>query len=629
MYDTNPGSSFSPLPPAFNISSRHRKDQVAAGQRAELDHILDPEYKSVSNYSLDDMNGAGPSRRKERTAGGLMGAGGGLRSHSSLASFRPSSGAGGSGGSAVGGGAPRQKSALGGVYVDANGKVHDTEYDPFAGVAEVNRAKSRRRSAFGSERRQDSESGSSASGSSVGQPASRHESEGARQAKDEETARRRRESERRRFEDVAEHAAMVRRRSVMSSRSGGAGADGRVTPSLKSNDESAMSAVQNFHLDRLNGRSRSSQGSQMQLNSGHIPSPLSPTFSNSPSSPLPTVADSDERPVKYTETTAPTDRVASSSKAAAAAAMPPPPIPKSKIEIKEGGTRKITGFDAPSTPKTTPATPRINTLLAPSSARLSAGSRSRASSETSREPRIKPAERPREEIYPETPAQQKKREEKERRQARSGASASAYSRPPTINTGTTTRVLPEIQIVEDDDPRVIIPLDGRSTRLQTKYTQADHVIRPFAASSHVAGGSINSLPLGSGQKAPSEILDEGQGGYVPSRWARGDKALRVTEDEKEKYRPKEWGGKTGDLAGKPEEWRYVSLLSYILPQDGSDIVDRPPRNWSRKSGRTFLHTPNSDYSRRAKSCRGRQSSRWAEEGMLCTWTHSFVLVTRL
>jgi hypothetical protein len=31
--------------------------------------------------------------------------------------------------------------------------------------------------------------------------------------------------------------------------------------------------------------------------------------------------------------------------------------------------------------------------------------------------------------------------------------------------------------------------------------------------------------------------------------------LRVTEDEKEKYRPKEWGGKTGDLAGKPEEWK--------------------------------------------------------------------------
>jgi len=116
--------------------------------------------------------------------------------------------------------------------------------------------------------------------------------------------------------------------------------------------------------------------------------------------------------------------------------------------------------------------------------------------------------------------------------------------------------LPEIEILADDDPRVVIPADGRSTRIQTKYTQADHVIRPFAASSILdRPSSLRSGMAGSGTKAPSEILDEGHGGYVPTRWAKGDKLLRVTEDDKEKYRPKEWGGKTGDLAGKSEEWR--------------------------------------------------------------------------
>jgi hypothetical protein len=163
-------------------------------------------------------------------------------------------------------------------------------------------------------------------------------------------------------------------------------------------------------------------------------------------------------------------------------------------------------------------------------------------------------------LFPETPAQQKKREEKERRQARSGYSGPSNSGriaghgARSVSASVNNRVLPEIEILADDDPRVVIPAQGPSTRVQTKYTQADHVIRPFAALDKPS--SIRSLTLaGSGTKAPSEILDEGHGGYVPTRWAKGDKLLRVTEDEKEKYRPKEWGGKTGDLAGKPEEWK--------------------------------------------------------------------------
>jgi hypothetical protein len=60
---------------------------------------------------------------------------------------------------------------------------------------------------------------------------------------------------------------------------------------------------------------------------------------------------------------------------------------------------------------------------------------------------------------------------------------------------------------------------------------------------------------GGGSIDPSTIIDQGTGGYLPSRWASGDRELRVTEDAKEKYRPREWGGKTGDLGGRSEEWR--------------------------------------------------------------------------
>jgi hypothetical protein len=500
----------------FHMSSRHRKEQAAAGQKAEMDHILDPEFKSVSNFSMDDTQ-PGPSKRNQRTAGGLLHGPTSLRAASSLSNFKASG---------------NKKSQLGGVYTDAEGKVHDTEFDPFAGISEMTRNKSRRRSAFGSERRKGSDSGSSVSEDSIEKEKSpsRPEANGHRE---ELEARRRRESEKKRFEEVSEHA-MMRRRSVLSQRSAQSGK----APSLRSTEDGPMSANLSYHLERLNARSKSSQGSVHR-------SPLSPTFGHSPSSPLPTVADSDERPEKSTETTS----------------MPPPPIPKAKVEFKPSGTVKVTGFDAPPSPMPAQpqSTPRSNTLSAPSPARMSTSSHaSRTSSETGREGRTRPPERPREELFPETPAQQKKREEKERRQARSGYSGPSNSGRlvaggnRAVSSG--SRVLPEIEILADDDPRVVIPAQGPSTRVQTKYTQADHVIRPFANLDRPS--SLRSVTLaGSGTKAPSEILDEGQGGYVPTRWAKGDKLLRVTEDEKEKYRPKEWGGRTGDLAGKPEEWR--------------------------------------------------------------------------
>lgn len=53
----------------------------------------------------------------------------------------------------------------------------------------------------------------------------------------------------------------------------------------------------------------------------------------------------------------------------------------------------------------------------------------------------------------------------------------------------------------------------------------------------------------------SAIIEETGGGYVPSRWAKGDRSLRVTTQDKDLYRPREWGGKHGNLGGREEEWR--------------------------------------------------------------------------
>lgn len=352
-------------------------------------------------------------------------------------------------------------------------------------------------------------------------------------------------------------------------------------------------------------------------------------------------------------------------------AMPPPPIPasgasagaarKEKVEMK-AGTKKVTGFNAPSSPmppvsatfttsgsSSTPGTLTNQSYLdatslnVPRSARLSSDSRlSRHSSDTSRNERVKPAPRPREDLFPETPAQMKRREERERRAGRdqtplrqaSNTHSHIHSQPhhgrdgmvspgpgysyarrssglaidPQLASSGRGRLLPEIEIVEDDDPRIVFYPEGKQTRVQTVH---DHVIRtanlvagqgvvhqssqqgqnstgrfangydhengidddndslfapPPAFHNHGeglgAGGSARrpsstaSLSIqhttGSGRD-PSEILD--QGPYLPSRWAKGDKQLRTTEDEKEKYRPMEWGGKKGELGGRVPEWK--------------------------------------------------------------------------
>ena len=503
LYDPHPSSAFSPLPPAFHLSNKHRKDQALAGQRAELDHILQPGYRTIDG---DATSGAGPSRH----AGGLAAKkniGLGIRPSASMGSFRAAT-------------------AARGVFVDSSGKAHDTEFDPFAGVAEMSRRKSRRRSAFGSNRRKGSESGSSEAGSDLGEVYVRRNHEGmpGGERREEEEIKRRLEIERRRLDDVSGYAA-ARRRSMMSERS----STGRATPSVRSHDD------HHVPLDRAASKAKSSPGYYMR-------SPLSPTFGGPTSTSsyattrtLPTTVEMldgpEEDPKKSTETTT--------------------IGPNKKITI--------TGFD-PSHPET-PSMTHTASLKVPDTGRLSAGSR--ASTDYLRD-RPRPAERPREESFPETPAQVKRREDRQRRTGMSRNPSLAVDT--ALSSGGKGRILPEIEIVEDDDPRIIFPTAGRSTRVQTTH---DHVIRgPFSyALDALAAGpsgmrrgsadhSARSVPMGGGDnKAPSSIIEAGPGGYLPSRWASGDRELRQTEDERDKYRPMEWGGKKGELGGQPEEWK--------------------------------------------------------------------------
>ena len=554
LYDPHPNSAFSPLPPAFNLSRHARRDQAIAGQRAELDQILQPEYKA-SQPDLNDPDSAsiaGPSRSATtKTSGGSIAekrrakhVGLGLRPSASLNNFKghPSSG------------------RVGGIYVDANGKVHDTEFDPFGGVAEMSRRKSRRRSAFGSDRRKGSGSEtSSSSGSEVQYSAPRKSMDSGA---DEEEIRRRLEVERRRMDEVSGLAA-ARRRSMMSDRN-----SGRATPSIRSSEDGLTSAA-STQYDRTNGGSRSQQGH-------YVPSPLSPTFAQHPNG----------HPAYATR---------NFSTATGVGGAPDEPMPRKSTEKTTAPVKEkketpvsisvkdkkitVTGFDAPQSAR--PLSPRPETpnklasqfenLRVPDSARLSDSSR-RSSDST----RPKPREPPREDLYPETPAQVKRREERERRAGRAPGTSGVKSRAGSLGIDTALsqsngrgRVLPEIEIVEDDDPRIVFPSSGKTTRVQTVH---DHVIRgPFSMALHAqtaapADGlgrrassdyhSARSFNMGGGGSIdPSTIIDQGTGGYLPSRWASGDRELRVTEDAKEKYRPREWGGKTGDLGGRSEEWR--------------------------------------------------------------------------
>lgn len=334
-----------------------------------------------------------------------------------------------------------------------------------------------------------------------------------------------------------------------------------------------------------------------------MPSPLSPTFNQQPNSgysfggsrSTPATVDEDgedayddapDVPQKETEITSGVGHLSVRSNgdylsAGGHSSRSKTPIerqPSEKREIRRDGSVKITGFGAPQSPMP-PSAPGVDrTLRVPDSAR-SGGSRSTAGSRTSDDSyrRTKPAERPREESFMETPAQRKRREE------RYGSQAGLAGRPSVSNLAVDTalasrapvRVLPEIEILEDDDPRVVIPQEGKVTRVQTKF---DHVIRgPFSHALEAQAGqggvpgisspgsayggygdhrpaSTRSVPF-SGVQGSGSILEETSGGYLPSRWANGDKQLRQTEEDKEMYRPQEWGGKKGDRAGKPEEWR--------------------------------------------------------------------------
>lgn len=412
-----------------------------------------------------------------------------MKSSSSLASFKPPNSAG--------------------IYVDAKGQVHDNEFDPFAGIDEMSRRKSRRRSAFGQEKRRGSASSSPSGEGSEEEQSRRSADQPKGEGRDEVEIRKRLEMERRRLDEVSGYAA-ARRQSFVSERS-----SGRATPSIRSGDDSVQLG---------GGRSKSSQGY-------YVRSPLSPTFGG------PTSSSS----YVTTRNMPTTIEVADGNEES--------PVNSMKISVGPDKKVTMTGFDA-----SRPDTPSSIQLRIPDSARMT------AASHTSSDRPGKPAERPREELFPETPAQMKKREERARQSASGVMTRGGSLAVDTVlSTGGRGRILPEIEIVEDDDPRIVFPRHGPFTRVQTTH---DHVIRgPFGLALDAQGmrqgsadHSIRSM-VGSTSKAPSTIIEESGGGYLPSRWAGGDKELRKTEDDIEKYRPREWGGKKGELGGRPEEWK--------------------------------------------------------------------------
>ncbi|CAK9785523.1 hypothetical protein CC85DRAFT_126397 [Cutaneotrichosporon oleaginosum] len=653
LQDPHAGSStFAPLP-----SRKQKKEQAALGHRNEINHILEPGYKSTGAAARDDdaASIAGPSRLSGRTAGGFAALTGRRKDKDEVARANAST-------------TSFQRDTKGpGVYIDSSGRMHDTEFDPFAGVAAVSRRKSKRRSAFGRDQRRGSSSSSSSSGSSVGYGQRMNTAERALLEEPEREYRRRTEAERRQLDEVSLHAA-ARRRSVMSDRASGF-YSGRGTPSIRSGRD------YDDALSLANGRAAS------RLSQSHLPT--SPTLdeksavsggSSHTTNRRSNLANSEESPRKHTETvqTSPSpqghDRTASTSssrlqrpivkiappependaeaveeegeedyeeayqpdgaledtpeegsevaseeyasfdeappvyqetdrgitpqlrlkKSELPTLVPQPVRPKkvvngdarhqvmllpkapiivvekrlpdtpvpSRVERAPSGATRVMGFDAgPARPMPVPQSVQKAGRLASESVFSAATSRS---SEADRaEARQRPKPRPREQLFPETPAQAKKREERERRNLRAGRTRAgelaADSKP---GSSSRSRILPEIEIVDDDDPRIVFPPNGPATRIQTRF---DHVIRT-PSGSHTTrraddnGSSTRSVGHGS-SKEPSAIIEESGGGYLPSRWASGDRHLRLTEQDKEQYRPREGGGRHGDLGGRPEEWR--------------------------------------------------------------------------
>ncbi|WVN87152.1 uncharacterized protein L203_102328 [Cryptococcus depauperatus CBS 7841] len=452
-----------------------------------------------------------------------------------------------------------------------------------SGVADITRAKSKRQSAFGSSRRHSSSSSSSSQSSH--QAGSRRPSMDVGRARvdrerEEEEVRKRLEKQR--MDDVSSYVA--RRRSLLSERE----QTGRGSPSIRSSEDlpSAMTFV--TAPPSANGTAKSTGKSQQVY---YYPSPLSPSFPfNLPSAKTPntsTFAGAEGTPPeKATEMTLKSPN--------------PSPLPmeprKSKVEVKDG-TTKIIGFDGPLRPS--PLSPSVlqrsptptdgflslrirspspsSTHLTPPAPPSASTSHSSGEFDRSRSRSPLPHRRAtREGIYPETPAQTKKRQEKEQRRLASGG------RPLVINTdlvprstyqsGARGRVLPEIEIVEDDDPRIILPREGgKTTRIPKPYLPfPSHSSQPRAARkrsssiashSHSHSHSHSTLPSppsfanldrprsltgsakGGGGGAGSLVEDNG--GYLPSRWASGDRHLRVKEADREAYRPKEWGKDEG------------------------------------------------------------------------------------
>lgn len=558
QYDPHPDSQFSPLP-RLGKSKQARKEQALAGQHAEINHLLQPEYQSSVASRSDQADGAAAESSRRSAGGqagvpngkGRMGLGLGLRHTQSTATMDGVSNPG--------------------IYVDAAGTIHDQAYNPFAGLTEASRKATRRRSAFGSEKRRGASEGSTSSEDGDVDGLTRGKARGAANGHGvtEEEIRRKLEAERRDLDNMSIHRA-AQRQNQERPRSG------RGSPSIHSASDPPFSAG-SAGPGGMGGRARSAHGS-------YVRSPLSPTFGPPPSASsyrtgfLPPTAEgngSDGTPEKNTEHTNAAhlspdiqSLTIGTGRSVAAGTRTKRSDTQSTHsagqKVTVGPDKKITvvGFDAPRSPippatpmSTATSNPHSDTLKPPADLSRPHSSMSRSSTDApSRRP--KPRERTKEELFPETPAQAKQREERAKRlgQSMGGSRLGGMAQEGSSSTPR-SRVLPEILIVEDDDPRIIVPETGRTTRVQTVH---DHVIRgPFALAMNAQGQGAD--PLGSRRSSvdvgkPGSMMSGGSqlegGGYLPSRWRNGDTQLRETEEMREMYRPQEW--KAG---GGEEDWR--------------------------------------------------------------------------
>lgn len=379
-----------------------------------------------------------------------------------------------------------------GVYIDGEGRLHDKEYDPFEKVRSLSRRKVERRRVFGAAREDESEVGSDLSGSGVGFAGF----------------------------DNGRGGGGLQRNQV---KAGG-------YQQQQQGQEGEEWDDADKEPETMGNRTRSNTLNWSEYDSG-----ISAT------SPRPGVA----REREFEDPTSP--------------------------------TRKSIGQNDPLSPMTA-------TSSQPSSSQYvqrHASSSTRAGSTRTTQKRME--ERPRSLLFPATPAQVAAQKIKERNAPHRGTAGSKtqhqHQHHHTSQPAQRTHRMDDVVIEEEQLRPPVAPFNpmyggekrGKSPASSIKsgkgkhrdsgdhtYTYGHHGgagRRPSTQSQPHAHGHQHHLQDGvSGvQHASSSVFSAGDMGYLPSRWARGEREFRAGEEELDKYRPMEFRGTREDQ--KEPEWR--------------------------------------------------------------------------